>query len=82
MNAALEAATNGAKVYLIDKNDDMGGSIRFAGGTTSAAGAKMQIEAGVEDSPENFQADIVRHQRAGADQEAHRVRGCCRGLAG
>ena len=60
MNAALEAATNGAKVYLIDKNDDMGGSIRFAGGTTSAAGAKMQIEAGVEDSPENFQADIVR----------------------
>ena len=60
MNAALEAATNGAKVYLIDKNDDMGGSIRFAGGTTSAAGARMQIEAGVEDSPENFAEDIVR----------------------
>lgn len=60
MNAALEAANNGAKVYLIDKNDDMGGSIRFAGGTTSAAGAKMQIEAGVEDSPENFANDIVR----------------------
>ena len=60
MNAALEAASQGAKVYLIDKNDDMGGSIRFAGGTTSAAGAKMQIEAGVEDSPENFAEDIVR----------------------
>lgn len=60
MNAALEAATNGAKVYLIDKNSDMGGSIRFAGGTTSAAGAQMQIDAGVEDSPENFQQDIMR----------------------
>lgn len=60
MNAALEAAKQGAKVYLIDKNTAMGGSIRFAGGTTSAAGAKMQIEAGVEDSPENFAADIVR----------------------
>ncbi len=60
MNAALEAANNGAKVYLIDKNDAMGGSIRYAGGTTSAAGAKMQIEAGVEDSPENFAEDIVR----------------------
>ena len=60
MNAALEAAENGAKVYLIEKNNAMGGSIRFAGGTTSAAGAKMQIEAGVEDSPENFQADILR----------------------
>ena len=47
MNAALEAAENGAKVYLIEKNNAMGGSIRFAGGTTSAAGAKMQIEAGV-----------------------------------
>ena len=60
MNAALAAANAGAKVYLIEKNDDMGGSIRFAGGTTSAAGAQMQIDAGLEDSPENFAEDIVR----------------------
>ena len=60
MNAAIAAADAGAKVYLIEKNDEIGGSIRFAGGTTSAAGAKMQIEAGVEDSPENFAEDIVR----------------------
>ena len=58
MNAALEAAENGAKVMLIDKNSEMGGSIRYAGGTLSAAGAKMQIDAGVEDSEENFIADI------------------------
>ena len=50
----------GAKVYLIEQNDAMGGSIRYAGGTTSAAGAQMQIDAGVEDSPENFAADIER----------------------
>lgn len=60
MNAAIAAADAGAKVYLIEKNDEVGGSIRFAGGTTSAAGAKMQIEAGVEDTPENFADDIVR----------------------
>ncbi|HIU15876.1 MAG TPA: FAD-dependent oxidoreductase [Candidatus Ventricola intestinavium] len=60
MNAAIAAAEAGAKVYLIEKNDDVGGSIRFAGGTTSAAGAQMQIDAGVEDSPENFAQDIVR----------------------
>ncbi len=60
MNAAVAAADAGAKVYLIEKNDDVGGSIRFAGGTTSAAGAKMQIDAGIEDSPENFAEDIVR----------------------
>ena len=58
MNAALEAAENGAEVMLIDKNSEMGGSIRYAGGTLSAAGAKMQIDASVEDSEENFIADI------------------------
>ncbi len=60
VNAAIAAAEAGAKVYLIEKNDDVGGSIRFAGGTTSAAGAQMQKDAGLEDSPENFAEDIVR----------------------
>ena len=32
VNAAIAAANAGAKVYLIEKNDDVGGSIRFAGG--------------------------------------------------
>ena len=60
VNAAIAAADKGAKVYLIEKNDAVGGSICYAGGTTSAAGAQMQIDAGLEDSPENFAADIVR----------------------
>ncbi len=60
VNAAIAAAEAGAKVYLIEKNDDIGGSIRFAGGTSSAGGTQMQKDAGVEDTPENFAADIVR----------------------
>lgn len=60
MNAALEACENGAKVMLIDKNSDMGGSIRYAGGTLSGAGTKMQEAAGIEDTEENFIADIER----------------------
>lgn len=60
INAAIEAAQNGAKVYLFEQNNVIGGSARFAGGTTSAAGAKMQKDAGVEDSPENFAQDILR----------------------
>lgn len=60
MNAAIAAAEAGAKVYLIDQNDATGGSIRYAGGTTSAACAQMQIDAGKVDSPENFAADIER----------------------
>lgn len=60
MNAALEACENGAKVMLIDKNSDMGGSIRYAGGTLSGAGTQMQEAAGIEDTEENFIADIER----------------------
>lgn len=60
MNAALEASTNGAKVMLIEKNSDLGGSIRYAGGTLSGAGTKMQEAAGIEDTEENFIADIER----------------------
>ena len=60
MNAALEASTNGAKVMLIEKNSDLGGSIRYAGGTLSGAGTKMQEAAGIEDTEENSIADIER----------------------
>ena len=60
MNAALEASTNGAKVMLIEKKSDLGGSIRYAGGTLSGAGTKMQEAAGIEDTEENFIADIER----------------------
>jgi len=60
VNAAIAAADAGATVYLIEKNDDVGGSIRFAGGTTSAACAQMQKDAGLEDSPENFAEDLIR----------------------
>lgn len=60
MNATVAAADAGAKVYLIEKNNAIGGSIRYAGGTTSGAGTQMQKDAGVEDSPEMFQDDILR----------------------
>ncbi len=58
INAAIEAADRGAKVYLIEKNGDIGGSGRYAGGTLSGAGTKMQKAAGIEDTPEKFMADI------------------------
>lgn len=60
VNAAIAASDAGAKVYLIEQNAAIGGSVRYAGGTTSAAGAQMQKDAGVEDSPENFAQDIIR----------------------
>ena len=60
LNASLAAVEAGAKVILIDKNSTTGGSIRYAGGTLSGAGTKMQAEANVVDTPEDFYNDIIR----------------------
>ena len=51
MNAALEAANNGADVLVLEKTGSRGGAMRLAGGTLSGACTKMQEEAGIEDSP-------------------------------
>ena len=59
LNASLAAVEAGAKVILIDKNSTTGGSIRYAGGTLSGAGTKMQAEANVVDSPELLYQDFV-----------------------
>lgn len=59
MNAALEAANNGAHVVILEKTEQRGGSLRLAGGTLSGAGTKMQKDAGIEDSPELFYEEIV-----------------------
>lgn len=59
MNAALEAANNGADVLVLEKTGSRGGSLRLAGGTLSGACTKMQEEAGIVDSPELFYEEIV-----------------------
>lgn len=59
MNAALEAANQGAQVVLFEKTQQRGGSLRIAGGTLSGANTKIQKEAGIEDSAELFYEEIV-----------------------
>ena len=58
--SAITAAEAGAKVYLYEKTGILGGSFNYSGGSLSAAGTQMQKDAGFEDSPENFAADIMR----------------------
>lgn len=58
--AAITAAESGAKVYLYEKTGVMGGSNNYSGGSLSAAGTKMQEEAGIVDDPANFAADMLR----------------------
>ena len=58
--AAIEAIEAGARVILIDKMSAVGGNSILNGGDMAAVGTKLQIEAGVEDSFELMEADMLR----------------------
>lgn len=66
---AIAAAKKGMKVLLLDKSDDIGGTLHTSGGHMSAAGTKRQAEKGIVDSIENHRADIHRISNGGARQD-------------
>ena len=66
---AVAAAENGAKVLLLDKADDIGGSLHTSGGHMSAAGTRRQKEKGIVDSVESHRADIDRISNGGARKD-------------
>ena len=51
---AIEAATNGAEVLLVEKGSLPGGSMCRSGGGMAGAGTTMQKDAGIEDSADAF----------------------------
>ena len=57
---AAEAAMNGARVLLVEKDQRIGGTLHVSGGHMSAAGTRRQAERGIEDSAEAHLADIHR----------------------
>ena len=59
MVTAIYSAELGLNVLMLEGSVRMGGCIHYAGGTISGAGFKIQKENGVEDTPEQFYADIV-----------------------
>ena len=63
--AALFAARAGAQVTLVDKLDRPGGVLWWSGGLTSAAGTRLQKQAGIDDSPGAHLHDV---QRIGRDR--------------
>jgi succinate dehydrogenase/fumarate reductase flavoprotein subunit len=58
--AALEAAAKGAKVLLLEKRGQYGGSTVQSSGSFAFAGTKAQRDAGFEDSPKNMANDIMK----------------------
>lgn len=58
--AAIEAKNAGASVTVIEKMPVHGGNSIINGGAFSAAGTKMQEEAGIKDSPDLMYKDMLK----------------------
>lgn len=58
--AALRGAKNGARVLLLECSDGSDSDFAKSGGSASAAGTRMQAEAGVADTPAIWSQDILR----------------------
>lgn len=56
--AAIEAATLGARVVLVEKNPALGGSTAWSVGSISATRTPHQRKAGIEDSPDEHYEDM------------------------
>lgn len=71
--AALFAARRGARVLLLEKAPQLGGTLWFSGGQMSAAGTRLQKARGIVDSPAEHLADILRISRGTADVDVARL---------
>lgn len=64
---AITAAQRGARVLVIEKTGEIGGTLLIAGGKMSAAGTRRQRERGIEDSPDRHFDDVMRLSNGTAD---------------
>ena len=66
--AALSAREQGATVALVEKDGRLGGNTALSSGSVPGAGTRFQQEAGIEDSPAVFAADIMRRTNGTAPE--------------
>ena len=59
MACAIEAASRGGTVCLIEKDDKIGGAMHWSGGHMSAGGTNLQKRSGIVDSVEDHYEDII-----------------------
>jgi fumarate reductase flavoprotein subunit len=73
MPLAIFAAARGAKVLVIEKASQIGGTLYFSGGMMSAAGTRLQARKGIVDNPDLFFEDILRLSHGKCNREVTRV---------
>ncbi|MEQ8510232.1 MAG: FAD-dependent oxidoreductase [Rhodospirillaceae bacterium] len=73
MPAALFAADRGAKVLVIDKAPQLGGTMDRSTGQVAASGTVWQKEQGIEDSPDAHYDDVMRINRNTSDPALTRL---------
>ena len=57
---AIAAAESGARVVVVEKTAELGGTLHLSAGQMSGAGTRIQKERGIEDSPQDHYDDIMR----------------------
>ena len=59
VSAGIAAADAGARVLILEKTADPGGSARLSGGSFAFAGTDLQQQQGIDDSPELLREDLL-----------------------
>ncbi len=67
--AAIEAVGAGARVTLIEKNAELGGTTAWSIGSFTATRTPHQLARGIEDSPDEHYADMAKFAGALADRD-------------
>jgi len=70
---AYEAATRGVRVLVLEKSEEIGGTLHLSGGHMSAAGTRRQRERGLSDTVEAHIADVMRISRGTARPDLVRL---------
>jgi fumarate reductase flavoprotein subunit len=67
MTLAIFAAQRGAKVLVIERNTQLGGTLHMSSGQLSAAGTRLQQRRAIHDTPQMHFDDAVRISHGAAD---------------
>jgi fumarate reductase flavoprotein subunit len=65
--AALAAAGQGCRVVVLERTKELGGGLSSTRGMIPAAGTRFQRQAGIQDTAEAFESDVLAHSHQGRD---------------